>query len=255
MKKTNVMLFGLVLLVIAVSACQAQTSFESDVPTQTSTSTSGNGRVVFAVTDAAADMGIVSSVKVTVDNVQVHSATKGWTTVSSTQKTYDLLQLKAEGKQELLADAELEEGTYDQIRLDISNVIVTDAQGQHEAKLPSNQLQIKGDIIVEANATATATFDFIADESLHVTGNGKYIMAPVVQVETRQDADVDVSSDNKVEIEGGRVKTRALVGMDAEGNVGVGLRIPKDVNVTIDASGLVKIGTKASGKLLVGVGA
>ena len=216
---------------------------------------SGKGRAVFAITDAAADMGSVSSVKVTVDSVKVHSAAEGWVTVSSSPKTYDLLKLKAEGSQELLADAELKEGTYDQIRLDISNVVVTDANGEHDAKLPSGELKIQGNLVVDANSTATATFDFIADESLHMTGNGKYIMAPVVHVETREGADVEIKSDSKVEIKSGKIKTNVKVGMDVDGNVGVGLKIPAGLNLTIGTEGVIKVGGKNSGKIGIEVGA
>lgn len=208
---------------------------------------SGMGRAVFAMTDAAADMGSVSSVKITIDGVRVHSAAEGWTTVSSSARTYDLIELKNENEVVLLADVQIEEGTYDQMRLDISNVIVTDANGQQEAKLPSGELKIMGSLVVEENSTSTATFDFIASESLHVTGQGKYIMAPVVQVETRQDADVGLKSNNRVEIDGGQIKTNVEVGMDINGNVGVGLGIVSNANLSLDTTGTIKIVGKGSG--------
>ena len=141
-------------------------------------------------------------------------------------------QLKTQGKLEAAADTEIAVGTYDQFRMEISKVVIVDTGGEHEAKLPSNELKVNADLEVNENSTATATFDFIADESLHVTGNGLYILAPVVQVETREDAEVEINSDNSVEISGGNVKTNTKIGMDADGNVGVGVKIPADVNVT-----------------------
>jgi len=210
-----------------------------------SASPQGKGRVVFTMADAAADMGAVSSVKVTVDKVSVHSESKGWVDVSTSPKTYDLLKLKASGENALLADVQLDNGTYQQMRLHISKVIVTDASGDHEAKLPSGEVKIVGGLTVEPNSTSTATFDFIADESLHVTGNGQYVMAPVIQVETRDDADVEVESDGNVQISGGKVKTNTKVGMDIKGNVGVGLGIPASANLTIDG-GVIVIGPGAS---------
>jgi len=54
-----------------------------------------SGTMLLAVTHAAADMGSVSSVRMTVDRVRVYSQTEGWVTVSSTPKTYDLLALDA----------------------------------------------------------------------------------------------------------------------------------------------------------------
>lgn len=137
---------------------------------------------------------------------------------------------------------QLNEGAYQQVRLDISSVIVTDANGTHDARLPSGELRIAGEFTVEANTTATATFDFIVDESLHITGNGEYIMAPVVRLETRNNAEVTVDSNNRVEITGGTVKTSVKVGMDAGGSVGVGLSIPRNIPISIGTGGKIKIG-------------
>ncbi|MDO8556259.1 MAG: DUF4382 domain-containing protein [Nanoarchaeota archaeon] len=199
-----------------------------------------DGRVVFAITDAATDIGAVTSIKITVESVKVHSETEGWVTVSSMQKTYDLLQLKAQSKQELLADVTLKEGTYNQLRLDISRVVVIDASGSHEAKLPSGELKINGNLVVEENSTSTATFDFIADESLHITGNGQYIMTPVVQMETRQDANVSITIGNRVEIRNGRVNTNIKVGMNLDGDVGEGLKIKENVKLFIKEDKIIE---------------
>ena len=197
------------------------------------------GRVIFTITDAAADMGSVTSVKVTVDSVSVHSASEGWVAVSSAPETYDLLQLKTRGTNALLADAQLKAGNYEQVRLMISTVVVTDATGDHEAKLPSDELKIAGDLTISANSTATAMFDFLVDESLHVTGNGEYILAPVVKLETRERADVDVKSDSDVRISGGTLKTNIKVGMDTAGNVGMGLKIGLDHDLRIEDGAII----------------
>lgn len=232
-KINKVLMIGLVAIFMLVVSC---------VPAQKMDQASAGkeGRAVFTITDAAANMSAVTSVMVTVEAVKVHSSTEGWVEVSSEPQTFDLLKLKAEGSQELLADVQLKEGTYQQLRLDISKVMVTDASGEHEAKLPSGELKIVGDLEVKANSTSTATFDFIADESLHMTGNGEYILAPVVQLETREDAEVEVKADHKVEIKDGKVKTKVKVGMDADGNVGVGVGIPAKAKLSI-GQGKVKV--------------
>ena len=62
--------------------------------------------------------------------MKIHSETDGWIDVTNTKQEYDLLKLKAEDKQALLADAQLKEGNYNQLRLDISKVIVTDSTGR-----------------------------------------------------------------------------------------------------------------------------
>lgn len=200
------------------------------------------GRVVFAMTDATANMSDITSIKVTVDSVDVHTDAEGWTTVSTTQRTYDLLELKANNDVVVLADVQLKEGTYQQVRLDISKVVVTDSEGDHEAKLPSNELKIVGGFEVKANTTSSVMFDFIADESIHVTGNGQYVMAPVCQYETRTDADVEVKSDNKVTINNGKIKTNIKVGMDITGAIGVGKKISATDVISVNSNGGLKIG-------------
>jgi|SRR3989344_7984334 len=237
MKKWIVMISILALFLLAVGCVPPQ---QMEKPAESAAGEQKEGRAVFTITDAAANMSAVTSVMVTVDSVKVHSTAEGWVTVSSEQKTFDLLKLKAEGSQELLADVKLKEGTYQQVRLDISKVVVVDDKGEHEAKLPSGELKIVGDLVVNANSTSTASFDFIADESLHLTGNGEYILAPVVKLETKEDAEVEVKADHKVEIKKGKVKTSIKVGMDAEGKVGVGLGIPAKAKVSI-AQGKVKV--------------
>ncbi len=220
--------------------------------------TTPEGRVVFSITDAAANMGSVSKVEVTIDQVSVQSAAKGWVVISNQTKTYDLLELKAGNKSEILADANLAAGTYNQFRMRISNVQVTDANGVHTAKLPSNELKIVGSLIINDDSTSVASFDFIADESLHVTGNGTYILAPVIQIETRENASVDVKADGSVDVTGGRNSSTWKVGTDIQGNVGTGLSIANDKVLDIDAGGKITIATippvqAGKGNLVIGI--
>ncbi|MFH1094751.1 MAG: DUF4382 domain-containing protein [Candidatus Micrarchaeota archaeon] len=200
-----------------------------------------SGRVVVTATDKAADMGAVSRIQVTVDAVQLHSAAGGWVSANITPHTYDLLQLKAQGASALLADVNLTPGSYNWVWLDISKVVVVDANGSHDAKLPSGTLRIMTDVQVVANQTATVAFDFAADESLHMAGNGRYILAPVVEVESRDNASVDDHDEAHVLVWGGFVRTHKKVGMDANGRVDVDVRIQADANLTIGSDDLIRI--------------
>jgi hypothetical protein len=191
------------------------------------------GRAVFTIADKAADMGNVSSIKVTVDSISAHSTNQSWVNVSSTSKTYDLLQLKASGYQALLADVQLQNGMYEQVRLHISKVVVTDANGDHEATLPSGELKVVSVFEVQGNTTSVVSFDFEADKSLHVTGNGEYILAPVVRVQARNKANVQVKNENNVQVSGGNAQTDMEVGMDENGSVGAGSRISSNAAVSI----------------------
>ncbi len=68
-------------------------------------------------------------------------------------------------------------------------------------------------------------------------------MAPVVQFETREDADVEVNDHQDANIQGGKTHAHTKLGMDAQGNVGLGLHIPDDVELDVDA-GEITVGGK-----------
>lgn len=251
---SGLVVLGLLSVLILAGCAQQGTQGPGPSPG----AASGTGRAVFTIADKAADMGNITSVKLTVDSVQIHSTAAGWLTLSSAQQTFDLLQLKASDAQALLAQANLSNGTYEQVRLHVSKVVVTDSSGDHEAKLPSGDLKITGGFTVKGNTTSVATFDFAADRSLHVTGNGQYIMAPVIHLQTRENASVDAGDGSNVRVSGGSVRDDVTVGMDENGTVGEGREIP-DADVSIDDSGRVRVGVPAmanvssNGRVVVGV--
>ena len=223
------------------------------VPTPPSTpSVAGQGRVVFAVTDVAdASLQGATAVVITVDKLEAHSAAQGWVTVSSAVKQYDLLELKESGSSELLADAKLAAGTYEQILLNISRVDVTAAGKVQEAKLPSHTLKIVGNLVVDADQTSSMTLDFMVDKSLHLTGSGKYILAPVVKIESKSEADVEIGLAGKVVVKGGKVEIEETVGMDEKGETKVDFELKGNLN--IDVNGLIHVEGKAEAKAGVNV--
>jgi hypothetical protein len=205
---------------------------------------SAQGKVVFAVTDATADIKNVSSINITVNEISVHSEGSGWVVVSTATKEFDLLQLKSEGALELATEANLKVGTYDQVRLNISKVVVVKEGQSIEAKLPSNKMTLTGTLVVNADTTSTITFDFLADKSLHMTGNGKFILVPVVRLETKSGADVSFEG-KKVKILGGKIEHENTQGMDENGKVKVGNRFD-DKDELDEIDGVIKV--KSSGE-------
>lgn len=194
-------------------------------------SQSGKGRVVVAIKDETQKIGNISSVVVTVNKVELNSVEKGWVTVSTATKNYDLLALKQMNITSLYADATVPVGTYNQIRLDISKVVVTDNGVAHEAKLPSGVLKINGNFVVKDGETSTVVFDFKADKSVHITGNGKYIFAPVINLEVKGDTKVKVNEKDEVDSEEGDKEIDENFGMDAQGEVKINFEgVDKDFN-------------------------
>src|SRR3989338_1260571 len=202
----------------------------------------GNGRVVIGITDAKKDLNNVTSILLTVTRVEVRDSNAGlWNTISSSVQTFDLIALSADSSIALMADVNVMAGTYDQIRLSVSDVNLTVDNQAKTAKLPSNVLRIDANLEVDQNETASAVLDFTADDSLHVTGNGKYILAPVILFETKSEVDVSVTQGQKVILVGGITTTKHAVGMNEDGEMGVDMRIGPQVILEIGVDGIISI--------------
>lgn len=235
-KYLNRSIFFVMVLVLVGAGCKGS----SGTPTANNSSTA-EGRVIFSVTDASTNMNGVTAVNMTVDKIEMQSEATDWVTVSNEVMQYDLLALKVDGALALAAQTMVPEGEYNQIRLNVKNVMVVKSGVKTEAKLPSNTLQIKGKFTVNQDSTTSVTLDFVADGSLHVTGNGKFIFAPVVKVESRTGAEVVINSNNLVIISGGSVESNITVGMDVDGMVRDNFKLETDGKLEINADGTIKL--------------
>lgn len=222
---------------------QVNTSPTGNNQTQNNNSNEQGGRIIISIRDAAANMNSVSSVKVTIDSVSVHSASRGWVTVANSPQTYDLLALKAQSANAIVVDNTVDQDTYDQIKLEISNVMVTDRNGTHQARVPSSQLLINNQVRVNNGMTSSISLDFIADESLHTTNRGEYVIAPVIEIENRENTQVEVNS-GLVSYSGGSVSSKR-VGTDIDGRVDVGVGVSANEILEIQ-NNIIRIGSRSS---------
>lgn len=120
--------------------------------------------------------------------VSVHRADEdtldGWYELPAESSTVHLLDL-TNGVSALLADAELPAGAYNLIRvlLGEGNLVVVDGQ-EFPLTVPSGTsrgLQIRHEFEVDAGGSYAATLDLDASRSLHVTGEGQYLLKPVLR--------------------------------------------------------------------------
>jgi len=204
MKKRGVILVTIVailaLLVILVANCA------------TPETTQAKGNLQIMVTDAPPEEE-VTSIIVTVENVEVHKAAAeqeqeqgqgqnqkqeqeqqqssanstdgeaGWLPLDilAGNETFDLLQIQ--GIEEVLAVAELEAGKYTQIRMTISNVQVKLGDGDLQNVIfPSGKLKFIHPFDIVGGQTTALLFDFDAEKSVNVTGSGQIIVKPVVKL-------------------------------------------------------------------------
>jgi len=190
----------------------------------------GKGRLVFAIKDKARSIDDFAKVDITITGVNIRKGDT-WIAVMKEQKKFDLLELK--DITALLGDIELESGTYNELRLDISSVFIIKTDGRvHDARLPSGTLKIKGDIIVEPDQTSSVVLDFLLDKSFHETGMGSVIMAPVIKLETKTGVEVEID-DTLVKIKAGKGKDR-IIGMNLAGDMRLGEQIDPNAELKIE---------------------
>ncbi len=151
----------------------------------TSPTNSNQGQLKISMVDSPAQY---DAVNIVVTRVEVHiadSSEGGWMVINSVPHTYDLLQLR-NGASLVLGDTFLIAGHYTQIHLILgegSNVVIsgdtiplvipsgfqTGVKLNHEFDiLPGNLYEL--------------LLDFDAERSIHITGNGVYMMNPVIRL-------------------------------------------------------------------------
>lgn len=157
---------------------------------------SGTGTMEVRMTDAPADY---DEVNVHIERVEVNrnetgeddegeADNEGWMTISEPNQTYNLLEL-TNGAYTVLGDTTLEAGTYNQIRLILSDEghsVVVDGE-EYSIFVPSGAqtgLKLNVNAEIEENITYTLLLDFDASRSVVKRGQGQaspeYLLKPVI---------------------------------------------------------------------------
>jgi hypothetical protein len=185
----------------------------------TACSGSGTGQLKISLTDAPSDLANVSQVNVTFDEIRVHdeassslpdggaadagaagdgSNGSGWIVLCTDTETIDLLSLTggrftplcprllADGGTENVA-VEVPAGNISQVRLHLTSagLVFNDGTPDAGVTVPSGStsgLKIDVNQTVPQSGVLEIKLDFDAAQSIHKTGNGKYIMQPVIRV-------------------------------------------------------------------------
>jgi hypothetical protein len=144
------------------------------------------GTLVLKITDAPPELNITEAL-VTISYVEVHIASGGnnnstgeWVTVVNESQQFDLIQL--ENVTDVLGSQLLNVGIYTQIRLHIAEALVTIDGVQYDLEVPSGNIKLTHQFIIEPDVTTSLILDFDIHESVHKTGNNKYILQPTIRV-------------------------------------------------------------------------
>lgn len=144
------------------------------------------------VTDAPPEG--VTKILLTVKDVEVNTSTGdtggGWQTIVAEPQTFDLVAL--EGIESLLGSSVLEPGRYNQVRLEVTDAMVTVNGEDRDATVPSGKLRFAGSFDLVAGDTTVVTLDFDAAKSVVIRGNQSPLIKPVVKLLVRKaDKDLD----------------------------------------------------------------
>ena len=131
--------------------------------------------------------GDYDEVNISVERVEVNRSEgdEGWQTISEPNETYNILEL-INGEFEVLADAELETGIYQQIRLILSdnNTVVVDGE-TFNMTVPSGAetgLKLNINAEITEGIVYVLLLDFDADRSVRALGAADgYNLVPVVR--------------------------------------------------------------------------
>ena len=174
MKKLATLITALIMTVTLIQGCK------KDSPT--SASTSPNANVKIYLTDAT---GPYEEVNVEILQVEIHSTGGGWQTDSLLNPgIYNLLDY-SNGVDTLILNNSMPAGKISQIRLILGTHNTVKVGGvTYPLSTPSAQqsglkLQIHKDVL--AGVTYGMTLDFDAARSVVKTGNGTYILKPVIR--------------------------------------------------------------------------
>jgi len=204
------------LLAVLVGACVPETdSGLSPADSGPSPEPAEGGIINVYVTDAPPG-DEVTSIVVTVAEVQVHRALAEqeqsdegtqnqeqeqeqsqpnggeWITIdiSEDAATFDLLEIK--GIEQYLGTNQVEAGKYTQVRLVVDTIMVAFGGGElEEAEVSSGELKIVRSFDVIAGEATALVLDFDADRMVTVTGAGNVKVKPVIKLTVKKEKGQD----------------------------------------------------------------
>ena len=178
------LLLGLFVSTFGVAACGSSP-----------TSPDSNGNFRLMVKDSP--FSDAKSVLVTFTGVSAHrSGEGGFTTIGAGTRTCDLKKLQS--SEDVLGAGTMPQGHYTQIRLVVSSAVIyfdnaaagpacaasitAPAGRSSTVEIPSGEIKLNREFDVAASGATTVLLDFDGDRSIHLTGNSRYMMAPVIEV-------------------------------------------------------------------------
>ena len=169
----------------------------------------GSGTLNMRITDSP--FSDAKAVLVTISELQAHREDSKWETIAlpddpatpavESERTCDLKKLQ--GPIDVLGGGLLTAGHYTQIRLVVKSATiyfdvapdaaapactavapVLTSTNKANVTIPSGEVKLNRGFDLATDSTTTITLDFDGDKSIHQTGNGSYMMSPVIAIKS-----------------------------------------------------------------------
>lgn len=155
--------------------------------TATTNVSDGMGQLTVTMTDAPFPIDLIAEASVTINKIEIRGDTTlttndsteaeaGFTVISEEEQSFNLLELQ-NGVKASLADIEIEAGSYDLIRLYVSDAsILLKDSTSYDLKVPSGsqsgiKVFIEPDLIIEDGTANEVLLDFDVSKSFIAKGN------------------------------------------------------------------------------------
>jgi len=122
----------------------------------------------------------ITAANITISSVEIYLP-NGWRSMElSKSKTFDLVAL--EGMEETVAFTDLQQGTYTQIRVNISKAEVAVGGKANEVKMTGNKLTFTQNFTITANTTSVILLDLDTERSLNYSDTERIIFKPYIYI-------------------------------------------------------------------------
>ncbi len=233
---SNIIVGVVVVILIILGVLWYQDNKKTEMAPTTSSNTSGIGSLYIGVTDATADINNVSDISMQIKKVEIRNSAGEWVTVSSSSKVYNLLNLKENNTIKLYAQSNVPAGLYDRVRVTIGDSKVkTKSRGEVKAYVPASQIVFNMNINVLPNESTHLKLDILADQSLHLTADGQYVLALVIRAQSESGADVTVTSDEVVIVVNGKLDSDVSTGLDLDGTSRMNFKLDSKDDIKVEA--------------------
>ncbi len=170
------LVLGSTVLSITIAVALSFTGCNRETPT---------GMMTIKLTDAPANY---LQVNIDITGLQVHTETHGWVSVPIEAGVYDLLTLQNDVTAVLADSAFLPAGRVQQMRLLLGpNSSLLTTTGLYSLVVPSGSetgLKVNINKELQPNSVVQVVLDFDATASVVETGNGGYVLKPVIKLKS-----------------------------------------------------------------------